>query len=335
VSRVHIIATGGTIAMASPAAGARAVVALSGEDLRERLLGVEGAALPQVGTEEYGPLPSSHFTLEHLADLRERVCAALASHDVQGVVLTHGTDTLEETAYLLDCTVPGEKAVVLTGAMRIATEPGYEGVANLCAAVRVAASADARGLGALVVMNDEVHAARDVTKVHSQSQHTFRSLFRGPLGRVDADQVRIDRRLARDVLDYRGLAPSVYLFKLAVGMDAEPLLHVAQLGARGIVIESFGGGRVPPWWLEAVQEAQRLGATVVIATRCPGGPLYDRYGFRGAYHDLARAGCLFAHNLNGQKARIRLMVALGSDNDAQGARLAFSDGAASSPTPAL
>jgi L-asparaginase len=317
VSRVHIIATGGTIAMASSATGSRAVLALSGEDLRSRLLGLQGAPLPQISTEEYGPLPSSHFTVQHLLGLRERVLTALGMADVQGIVLTHGTDTLEETAYLLDCTVPGDKPIVLTGAMRLASDPGYEGMANLTSAVRVAASADARSLGALVVMNDEVHAARDVTKIHSQSQDTFKSLSLGPLGRVDADRVRIDRRLERDVLAFAGLEPSVYLLKLAVGMDAELLLQAVRLGAKGVVIECFGGGRVPPWWLEPIQEALRRGAVVVIATRCPTGPLHDQYGFRGAYHDLASAGCLFAHNLNGQKARIRLMAALGAGANAQ------------------
>jgi L-asparaginase len=106
-------------------------------------------------------------------------------------------------------------------------------------------------------------------------------------------------------------------------MDAELLLEAVRLGARGVVIECFGGGRVPPWWLDAIREAQRRGALVVIATRCPTGPIYDQYGFRGAYHDLARAGCLFAHNLNGQKARIRLMAALGSSDDMQHATQMF------------
>ena len=323
MSRVHIIATGGTIAMASPSFGSAAVLALSGEDLRQRLLALQGVLLAPISTEEYGPLPSSHFTVQHLSGLRERVCAALDLGDVQGVVLTHGTDTLEETAYLLDSTVSGDKPIVVTGAMRLSSEPGYEGMANLTAAVRVAACTDARGLGALVVMNDEVHAARDVTKSHSQSQDTFKSLFLGPLGRVDTDQVRIARRLERDVMDYRGLEPNVYLFKLGVAMDAELLVHATRLGARGVVIEGFGGGRVPPWWLEAIQEAQRHGVVVVIATRCPTGPLHDQYGFRGAYHDLARAGCLFAHNLNGQKARIRLMAALASGGDTLRSMQAF------------
>ncbi|MGC8786608.1 MAG: asparaginase [Anaerolineae bacterium] len=309
---IHLIATGGTIAMAHDEKAGGAVLALRGADFLSQIISQAGPSLPQVSTEEYGPLPSSHFTIEHLWGLRERVAQVLQRPEVDGVVLTHGTDTLEETAYLLDLTVPGDKPIVLTGAMRLASDPGYEGIANLWAALRVAASPEARGLGALVVMNDEIHAARDVTKTHSQSTDTFRSPFWGPLGRVEAERVVITRRIERDVIPCPRLEPRVYLFKLAVGMDAELLRHAVRLGARGIVIESFGGGRVPPWWLEAIQEAIAQGVVVMITTRCLSGPIYDRYTFAGAYHDLQRVGCLFADGLNGPKARLRLMVLLGT-----------------------
>jgi L-asparaginase len=242
---------------------------------------------------------------------------------VDGVVIIHGTDTLEETAYLLDLTVPGDKPVVVTGAMRVSSDPGYEGLANLVAAVRVAAAAEARGLGTLVVLNDEIHAARDVTKTHSQSLDTFHSPFWGPLGRVEADRITVARRIERQIIACPCLEPRVYLLKLAVGMDAELLRDAVALGARGVVIESFGGGRVPPWWLTAIQEAIAQGVAVVIATRCPAGRIYDQYGFAGAYHDLLRAGCLFADGLNGPKARLRLMAALGAAKDLQAARERF------------
>jgi len=315
--RVHIIATGGTIAMAQNEPECGAVLALSGNDLIGKLVGQPDLGLPAITSEEYGPLPSSHFTLEHLWGLRERVVGSSREAGVDGIVVTHGTDTLEETAYLLDLTVPGDKPVVLTGAMRVASEAGYEGIANLIAAVRVAACPEARGLGALVVMNEEIHAARDVTKTHSQSLDTFKSLFWGPLGRVEATGITIARRTERRVLGCAHLEPRVYLFKLAVGMDAELLRQAVKLGARGVVVESFGGGRVPPWWLEAIQEAIAQGVAVVIATRCPSGAVFDRYGFVGAYHDLARSGCLFAGGINGPKARLRLMAVLGAARSLQ------------------
>jgi L-asparaginase len=308
---IHLIATGGTIAMAHDEKAGGAVLSLRGVDFLSQIISQAGTGLPQVSVEEYGPLPSSHFTVEHLWGLRERVAEVLQSPTVEGVVLTHGTDTLEETAYLLDLTVPGDKPIVLTGAMRLASDPGYEGIANLLAAVRVAASREARGLGALVVMNDEIHAARDVTKTHSQNTDTFQSPFWGPLGRVEAERVVIARRMERDIIPCPRLEPRVYLLKLAVGMDAELLRHAVRIGTRGIVIEAFGGGRVPPWWLEAIQEALAQGVAVMITTRCVSGPIYDRYTYTGAYHDLQRLGCLFADGLNGPKARLRLMALLG------------------------
>jgi L-asparaginase len=333
MSAIHIIATGGTIAMAHDDKAGGAMLSLSGADFLQRLLREDGQRLPDISAEEYGPLPSSHFTIDHLWGLRQRVATLLgpvvdAPHQPgaslpDGIVITHGTDTLEETAYLLDLTVASDIPIVVTGAMRVASEPGYEGIANLLAAIRVAASPAARGLGTLVVLNDEIHAARDVTKTHSQSLDTFKSPFWGPLGRVEADRIVVARRLERHTIDCPRLEPRVYLFKLALGMDAELLRHAVALGARGVVIESFGGGRVPPWWLDAIRDAIARDVAVVIATRCSAGPIHDPYGYPGAYRDLVAAGCLFADGLNGPKARLRLMAALGAARDLQEARALF------------
>ena len=227
-----------------------------------------------------------------------------------GIVVTHGTDTLEETAYLLDLTVPGEKPVALTGAMRTASDVGYEGYANLLAGVRVAAAPQARGLGAVVVFNDEIHAARCVTKMHTLSPATFQSPGWGPVGRVEGNRVIVERRPERRVLPWRGLEPNVPLLKLTVGMETDLLEDALARDVRGVVIEALGGGRVPVWWLPAVGRARERGVTVVIASRCPSGRVWDAYGYPGAYRTLAGLGCLFAEGLNGQKARIKLMVVL-------------------------
>jgi len=323
MKRIHIIATGGTIAMAHDEQAGGAVIALSGADFLQRLLGQTDAELPEITEEEYGPLPSSHFSVEHLWGLRQRVAEAVASPEVDGVVVTHGTDSLEETAYLLDLTVPGDKPMVVTGAMRIASEPGYEGIANVLSAVRVAASDGARGLGALVALNDEIHAARDVTKMNTLAPNTFQSPFAGPLGRVDGGMVRIERCVERQIIACPRLEPRVYLFKLAVGMDAELLRQALGLGARGVVVESFGGGRVPPWWMQAMVDASAQGVPVAVTTRCPSGILYDPYTYVGAYHDLLQAEFLLAHGLNGQKARLRLMAVLGATRDADEVRRLF------------
>jgi L-asparaginase len=268
------------------------------------------ADVPLLRTEEIVNLPSSHFTAETLQTIRERVVQVVREPQVAGVVVTHGTDTMEETAYLLDLTVPGEKPVVVTGAMRTASDVGYEGYANLLAAVRVAAAPQSRGLGAVIVMNDEIHAARRATKMHTLSPATFRSPSWGPIGRVEGGAVVVDQRPERELLPWAGLEPQVVLLKLAVGMGPGPCADALARGARGIVIEALGGGRVPPWWLPAIEQARQRGLPVVIASRCPSGRVWDAYGYTGACRSLADLGCLFAAGINGQKARIKLMVIL-------------------------
>ncbi|MGD9030975.1 MAG: asparaginase domain-containing protein, partial [Anaerolineae bacterium] len=176
-----VLSTGGTIAMQDDATAGGAVPQLGAADIAAAL----PTSVPALRTEEIVKLPSAHFTLNTLQSIRERVVRALEEPQVPGVVVTHGTDTLEETAYLLDLTVPGAKPVVLTGAMRTASSVGYEGHANLLGAVRVAAAPQSRGLGAVIVMNDEIHAARRATKMHTLSLDTFQSPAWGPIGRIE------------------------------------------------------------------------------------------------------------------------------------------------------
>ena len=309
---IAVLTTGGTIAMQHDAAAGGAVPTLGAADFTAAL--PEG--LPELRTEELVNLPSSHFTLETLATIRERVTALAAEPNVAGIVVTHGTDVLEETAYLLDLTVPGEKPVVLTGAMRTVSDVGYEGYANLLAAVRVAAAPQARGLGAVAVLNGEIHAARYVTKMHTLSPATFQSPGWGPVGRVEGDSVIVERRPERRVLPWRGLEPNVPLLKLAVGMETDLLEDALARSVRGVVIEALGGGRVPTWWLPVIEQARDRGVAVVIASRCPSGRVWDAYGYPGAYRTLADLGCLFAEGLNGQKARIKLMVLLAAAREA-------------------
>ncbi|MGD1995698.1 MAG: asparaginase [Anaerolineae bacterium] len=313
MSRIAVLATGGTVAMRHDPEAGGAIPALSAEDLAAVL----PTDAPELTAEEVCSLPSSHFTLETLEQIQERVAAWAARPKVKGVVLTHGTDTLEETAYLLDLTVPGEKPLVITGAMRPASEVGADGPANLGAAVRVAGAARTRGLGALVVLNDEIHAARFVTKMDTLSTATFQSPGWGPLGRVEGDRVHIAWKLEREVLSCPRLEKRVALIKLAVGMQPHPLEDALARGARGVVLEALGGGRIPPWWLPVVEQAAADGVAVVVASRCPSGRVWDAYGYPGAYRTLRQMGCLFSGRLNGQKARVRLMVVLGAAQEAK------------------
>jgi L-asparaginase len=292
----------------SPMVGG-AVPTLKGEDFM--------ALLPRGGVdlafEEFTNLPSSHLTPVQVLELGQRVETALGAPDVDGVVVTHGTDTLEETAYLLDLTISSPKPIVVTGAMRTATMLGYDGMVNLAAAIRVAAAPEAQELGTLVVFNGTIFAASEVQKIHSQQIDAFGAPGSGALGRVEAERTTIIHRPAqRQFIPCTRLEEMVDLVKLGQGISERQLRHSIEDGVAGIVIEAFGSGRVPPWWLPTIAEALAQRSVVVIATRCGAGSLYDEYGYVGAYHDLQRLGVLFAHNLSGVKARIKLMVALGA-----------------------
>lgn len=317
--RLVLVSTGGTIAMREEAAGRGAVPALTASDLLRNL----GWERP-LEVVEHCNLPSAHFTLETLWTLRGRIRELARQPDCRGIVITHGTDTMEETAYLLDLTVEGECPIVLTGAMRTASDPGYEGPANLLSALRVAAFPQARGIGAVIVMEEEIHAARAVTKVHTLSPAAFQSPFWGPMGRVEGERVLLYRRPPREqcLLPER-LEERVLLIKMAVGMDDGLLRYAVEWGMRGVVIEALGGGRVPPWWMPTIREAVARGVAVVIASRCPAGLAYDRYGYAGAHRDLKEAGVLFAGGLTGPKARLKLMAALGAGLKGDSLRLAF------------
>lgn len=318
-SKVILLSTGGTIAMSADPRAGGAVPSLGGEELRRLLPDWDGP----VEIIEHSRMPTAHFTLDMLWGLRERVQELARRPDTAGIVITHGTDTMEETAYLLDLTVEGDAPLVLTGSMRSASDPGYEGPANLLAALRVASDPSARGIGAVIVAEDEVHAARAVTKMHTTSPATFQSPFWGPLGRVDGERVILRRLPERHVLATERLEGQVLLIKLAVAMDDALLRYAVEWGMRGVVLEALGGGRVPPWWLGAIHAAVERGVAVVVTSRCAAGPCFDRYGYPGAHKDLVAAGALFAHGLNGPKARIKLMAALGAGLAGEELRRAF------------
>ncbi len=319
---IVIVTTGGTIAMKRDEQAGGAVPTLGSQDFLTFL----PTDIADVRVEEYCNLPSAQFTLKTIWGLRGRVDELVRSLAVEGVVITHGTDVLEEVACLLDWTVDTDKPIVLTGAMRSASEASYDGIANLIAAVRVAANQVAAGLGTLVVLNDEIHAARHATKTHSRSVQTFQSPPWGPLGRVDGEQVSIVQRVEREHIPCARLEENVHLIKLSVGADDSLLRYLIERGAKGAVIEVFGSGRIPPWWLPTIKEAVEGGMVVVATSRCPTGRLYDGYGFTGSYKDLVAAGALFAGDLNGQKARLRLMVTLGATDDPAEVRQWFETG---------
>ncbi|MEZ5102425.1 MAG: asparaginase domain-containing protein [Thermoleophilia bacterium] len=306
--RVRLVAMGGTIAARPTERGA--LHALGGEALAASV-GVAGIVVEPVDLAAGSSIAFTDATL--LALLAEIEAAGAAGLD--GVVVTHGTDTLEETAYFLALAHPrGLCAVVLTGAMRHDGSPGADGAANLRDALLVAADPRSAALGPVVVMDGAIHPARFATKLHPLSVGGFASLLAGPLGRVSEGRVSLWLAPAFD--DHLGrpagpTLPRVELTRMALG--ASPAGFAAVLATRpaGVVVDGLGGGHVPPPLLDALDGALAAGVAVVVASRAGEGPTNrDTYGAVGCERDLQERGVVMAGALGGTKARLRLAVAL-------------------------
>ncbi len=316
--RVVVLATGGTIASTYDKAKGGFVAALSGADLIAANPALAGLA--RIEVEQIANIASTDLTSEIWQTLARRASARLAEPDVAGVVVMHGTDTLEETAYFLDLTVTSDKPVVVVGAQRAASEPDSDGPRNLRDAVRVAVSAEAVGKGTLVVMNGRIEAARDVTKTHTLAVETFRTLEFGTLGVVDPDAVRFYRaptRRQRLELPAGPLA-TVEIVMGYIGADGRVLRALLGDGGpplAGVVIEGLGLGHVSGAMAEVIADARRKGLSVVIATRVPTGRVLPLYASKGGGVSLQKLGCVRADNLSARKARVLLMLALTQTSD--------------------
>jgi L-asparaginase len=307
--RIAFYFTGGTISMRhDPAIGA-AVPALSGREIIDNVPGLIDVA--EVEIIDFGRFPGPHMNPSRMMELSNRVRETLARDEFDGAVVTHGTDTLEETAYLIDLTVASEKPVVFVGAMRNSSEIGWDGPSNLLAATRVASSEEARGLGALVVMNETILAAGEATKTHTEAFDAFQSPDFGPLGVVDKGEVIIRRApLHRLHIATEKIAEPVWLLKTASGFDSTLIDACLDAGARGLVIEALGRGNIPPDSVAGVERALSENVAVVLTSRCLRGRVYESYGYAGGGKHLRNLGVIFADFLNGQKARIKLALAL-------------------------
>lgn len=318
---VHVLFTGGTISMRiDPSTGA-AVPALSGEEIVSRVQGLRREA--RLTLEDYARLPGPHVTPDWMWKLRQRVSEVSASPAVDAVVVTHGTDTLEETAFLLDLTLDTDKPVVFCGAMRTVSEAGWDGPANLMAAVRTAVHPEAPGRGVMIAVGEEVHAAAEAIKWHTQSLAAFRSPH-GPLGFLDRGQVLFHRPAFRPrPLAAQRLVTEVDLHTMAAGVDDALVRASIARGARGLVLEATGCGNVPPPVIPGIQAAIGARLPVVLVSRCAEGRVSPAYGYEGGGQMLRSMGVIFGQDLPGPKARIKLMVALGIDADPAAVRRVF------------
>ena len=307
--RVVVLATGGTIASRFDATIGALAPAATGADLVRAVPGLDKIAT--VDVEQIANIGSYDMTPDIWRRLSNRANELLAMDGIAGVVVTHGTDTLEETAYFLDLTVTSAKPVVVVGAQRASSYFDSDGPRNLLNAVRVAVSPEAAGKGTLVVMNGQINAAREVTKTNTMEVETFKTLEFGALGVADLGAVRFYRApLRRQIItlsDGQRLG-RVDIVSQYAGADGRVIsLLLQQGGVDGLVIEGFGLGHVTAGTLEAIKEARRRGVAVVLSTRVPTGrviPLYARDV------ETQQLGCIRADNLSPQKARVLLMLAL-------------------------
>ncbi|MHA6688945.1 asparaginase [Devosia sp. A449] len=309
---VVVIGLGGTIAMA-PGAQPGVTPTLTAD----QLLGAvpELAAFTGLRAESFRMLPGAHLSFDDIVQLAAHI-NDLAAAGTQGVVITQGTDTIEETAFALDLLVVPDIAVVVTGAMRNPSLSGADGPANLLAAIRVAASSEARQMGVVVVLNDEIHAAQFVAKRHSTSPSAFVSLGGGVIGGVSEGRVHFHTRPLRAWrLPRHKVTGSQRVALLRLSLDDQgELIHAAvEAGFAGLVIEGVGGGHASPNAAAALERAATA-IPVVLASRAGNGEvLRSTYGFVGGEIDLQRRGVVLAGQLDGLKARVLLTLLLRAD----------------------
>lgn len=261
-------------------------------------------------------VPSPHMTIQHVKQLKDIILEAVTNKYYDGFVITHGTDTLEETAFLLDLILGLEQPVVITGAMRSSNEIGSDGLYNYISAIRVASDEKARHKGVMVVFNDEIHTARNVTKTHTSNTNTFQSPNHGPLGVLTKDRVQFHHMPYRQqALENVNDKLNVPLVKAYMGMPGDIFSFYSREGIDGMVIEALGQGNIPPSALEGIQQLVSLNIPIVLVSRSFNGIVSPTYAYDGGGYQLAQQGFIFSNGLNGPKARLKLLVALSNNLD--------------------
>ncbi|HAR4347029.1 TPA: asparaginase [Staphylococcus aureus] len=261
-------------------------------------------------------VPSPHMTIQHVKQLKDIILEAVTNKYYDGFVITHGTDTLEETAFLLDLILGIEQPVVITGAMRSSNEIGSDGLYNYISAIRVASDEKARHKGVMVVFNDEIHTARNVTKTHTSNTNTFQSPNHGPLGVLTKDRAQFHHMPYRQqALENVNEKLNVPLVKAYMGMPGDIFSFYSREGIDGMVIEALGQGNIPPSALEGIQQLVSLNIPIVLVSRSFNGIVSPTYAYDGGGYQLAQQGFIFSNGLNGPKARLKLLVALSNNLD--------------------
>ena len=302
--KILVLHTGGTISMQADDSGA--VVTSQDNPMNHVSNPLEGV---EVHALDFFNLPSPHIKPKHMLALYQKIKEEADHYD--GFVITHGTDTLEETAYFLDTMEVPHKPIVLTGAMRSSNELGSDGVYNYLSALRVASDDKAADKGVLVVMNDEIHAAKYVTKTHTTNVSTFQTPTHGPLGLIMKQEIlyfkTAEPRVRFDLDKIQGLVPIIPVY---AGMTEEllDLLPVDQLD--GLIIQAFGAGNVPKETAQKLNALIQEGLPIALVSRCFNGIAEPVYAYEGGGVCLQNAGVFFVKELNAQKARLKLLIAI-------------------------
>jgi L-asparaginase len=312
--KVVLITTGGTIASKpNEESGRLSAGVLTGEELASM------CNLPEdieVIVESAFQLPSMHMTFKNLVYLKERIEYYFEDQTVDGVVVTHGTDTLEETAYFLDLTISDERTVVVTGSQRSPVDLGSDVYINIRHAIYAACEVDLRGAGTVVVFNERIFPAKYVKKEHASNIQGFNAFGFGYLGIIDNDQVYVYQKpIKREHYKLVKEIPQVDIIKCYLEADGKFVKAARESGVKGIVLEGVGRGQVAPKMVEEIVKAVSDGIKVVITTSAEEGAVYTTYDYLGSAYDLYKKGVILGSDYDSKKARVKLAVALASDCD--------------------
>ena len=311
MKKILVLHTGGTISMQADQNGA--VESSPINPMTQVTSPLENIDVVSV---DFFNLPSPHIQIDHMMMIYKKIREEASHFD--GFVITHGTDTLEETAYFLDTMSIPPMPIVMTGAMRSSNELGSDGIYNYRTALRVAADEKSADKSVLVVMNDEIHAAKYVTKTHTTNVSTFQTPTHGPLGLVTKREILFfkaaDKRVRFDLQAINGVVP---IIKSYADMDTILLDALVEAPISGLVIEALGAGNLPPASISAIKKLINKQLPIVLVSRCFNGIAEPVYAYDGGGIQLEELGVLFVKELNSQKARIKLLIAVNAGLNGQ------------------
>ncbi len=309
MKKILLINTGGTIAMSQDQTTGK-VSPTSDNPIHQQGHLLQNFA--DIDVLDFLNIPSPHMDLEKMLELSQLIQEKAKSYD--GIVITHGTDTLEETAYFLELTLDLPIPIVVTGAMRSSNEIGSDGLANLRSAIFTAREDHSAQKGVLVVMNEEIHTATYVTKTHTTNLATFQTPTFGPIGILYKNQVTYFQELIRhEHYHLTAISQDVALLKVYAGMKADLFEAVLDHGYQGLVIEALGAGNLPPQIVPILEQFMEAQIPVVLVSRAFNGVTEDIYDYPGGGKRLSQMGIIFTQGLSGIKARIKLAVLLNAE----------------------